>query len=143
MRSAPLALLVPVLATLAACGGTSAPVGGATTTTGTHPPALHLGASADRKTLDVAVGQEVDVALEGVQWTIAPPTPATSLRALAGPSAVATHCTPVGSGCGTTSERFTAVAAGTTVLTAHRDSCGEALACTGRRGEWTVTLVTR
>lgn len=146
--------LLCAAAALAGCGGSSTPadVGSpstSSTSTGAgtgrppHPPLLRLDARSDRTTVDVFVGQGIEVVLDGVQWSIAPPSPGASLRTVTAPSAVASRCTPVGSGCGTTSERLTAVAAGTSVLTAHRDSCGEALACTGRRGDWQVTVVVR
>jgi hypothetical protein len=139
----PLALTLAVV--LSACGTASS--GDSAGGPGRHQPGptspLHLTATSDGSTVTLALGQQVDVSLDGVQWTFAAPTATGPLRAVAAPTAVATRCTPVGSGCGTSSESFAAASPGTTRLAAHRDSCGEALACTGRRGDWQVTVVVR
>ena len=139
----PLALGLAVV--LSACGAASPGdrAGGPGHPPPTKASPLHLTATADGSTVTLAVGQQVDVSLDGVQWTFAAPTSAGPLRAVAAPTAVPTHCTPVGSECGTSSESFAGASPGTTKLAAHRDSCGEALACTGRRGDWEVTVVVR
>ncbi len=44
-----------------------------------------------------------------------------------------------GSGCGTVTATYTAGHTGTTELTAHRDTCGEALRCVGPQADWKIT----
>jgi hypothetical protein len=46
-----------------------------------------------------------------------------------------------GGGCGTTTARFTAGTAGTATVSATRLSCGEARACVGDEGSFSVTVV--
>jgi hypothetical protein len=48
---------------------------------------------------------------------------------------------PIGSCCGEVTATYGVAHVGTTVLHAHRSTCGEARRCTGRAGDWTVTLV--
>ncbi len=45
-----------------------------------------------------------------------------------------------GSGAGTVTTTFTAQTVGKAMITAHRTSCGEALACTGKQGTYSATI---
>jgi len=46
-----------------------------------------------------------------------------------------------GTRCGTMSAGYRAASTGRTTLTASRQTCGEALRCTGSRGRWSVIVV--
>ncbi|MGW1162006.1 hypothetical protein ACWD48_28160 [Streptomyces sp. NPDC002519] len=94
-------------------------------------------------TVRVTVGTLIVVRLHSAYWS----TPASSnprvITAIGGGTTVTTTCPP-GRGCGTSSTQFTALRPGTVHITAHRDSCGEAMRCSPGQGRYDVTVtVTR
>jgi hypothetical protein len=94
----------------------------------------------DGRSVAVRTGDVVVVVLHSTYWRFT--TPASATVAADGEPTVAPTmqgCVP-GGGCGTVTARYRATSRGTAALRAHRDSCGEALACTGGQGDWQVQL---
>lgn len=91
----------------------------------------------------IAVGQgaRIEVDLHSTYWTLQPTSG--PLSPDGAPSVQPSHCTVPGTGCGTVVATYVAESAGTAQLHAHRDSCGEALRCTGNAGDWHVTVTVR
>ena len=89
----------------------------------------------------VRQGTRIEVDLHSTYWTLQPPSGPLSPDGT--PSVQPSHCTVPGSGCGTVVATYVAQSAGTAQLHAHRDSCGEALRCTGSAGDWHFTVVVR
>jgi len=135
----PLMMLAAASVVLAAgCGVARQPAGG-------PPPAPRLVTEHDRAngtTIHVNVGDKVALVLGSTYWQFAGSSTPAVLRQ-EGPVAVlkATHkCLP-GMGCAPKRAVFKALARGKAVITAHRVTCGEALACTGSRGHFKLTVV--
>ncbi|MFD8718101.1 hypothetical protein ACFV2H_08805 [Streptomyces sp. NPDC059629] len=94
-------------------------------------------------TVRVTAGTHVLVRLHNTYWS----TPAGSnpqvLTPTGGDTTASAGCPP-GQGCGISSARFTALQPGTALITAQRDSCGEAMRCSPGQGRYDVTVtVTR
>jgi predicted secreted protein len=82
-----------------------------------------------------------DNAVGGTYWHLAPPHPGGVVRG--GPVSVHSRNHPgqiAGSGVGTVVQEFTAEADGTTNISAHRTSCGEALRCSLQQATFTITI---
>ena len=96
-------------------------------------------------TITVNLGDEITVTLASTYWTIASPSNQTVLVPQgAQQTSPGASCPRIpGTGCGTATRSFLAQAAGTSLLSAHRTACGEALACTGAQGSWQATVVVR
>jgi hypothetical protein len=124
-----------VLLVTAACGGSSS--GGGQSLAGA-PSTKTLDESANGSTVAVHLGDTVVVVLHSTYWAFT--TPATTLQELGSPQSSPSHCPVPGSGCGVVTAQYNASHVGQTTLHAHRDSCGEALRCTGSDGDWTVTV---
>lgn len=138
------AAVVTVAATLASatgCGG-GASSGGTTTGSQGPPGTVTLDDSANGKTVQVHFGDKITVTLGSTYWSFLP-TDGLALQPYApAQTAPARTCgTPVGSGCGTVTATFNVGHVGTSVLRAHRDTCGEALRCVGDQADWSVTIV--
>lgn len=96
--------------------------------------------AANGKSLSLRVGDRLEVTLSSTYWMF-DPAPGHVVNAGAGPQvAPDPSCVP-GGGCGTVTQSFVAVGAGTAQVTAHRTSCGEAMACTPAQASFTVTVV--
>ena len=98
------------------------------------PPAGHTGKvdeSANGSTVTVAPGDHVEVTLHSTYWQFNPSSDALVLAADGGPqTGPGTNCPRFpGSGCGTVTQKYTALKAGTATVTATRTTCGEAMAC--------------
>jgi hypothetical protein len=92
-------------------------------------------------TVTIHVGDHLKLDLSNTYWQIQPASDAAVLRS-DGPPVITRGlqgCAP-GTGCGTESETFTAGKAGTATVSASRATCGEAMRCTGRNGEYKVTV---
>ena len=109
----------------------------------TSPAPVIIGDSANGSTLHVPVGGRIEVELGSTSWTFNPPSNPAVLEP-------APHIGPLpmimcpmipGSGCGTAAQDYLAQAPGTSVVSASRVSCGEALRCTGTAGEFSVTVM--
>ncbi len=103
-----------------------------------------IGDSANGTTVTVSVGDRLQVSLASTYWSFDPVSNPGVLGLQAPPQTVPcpTRTIP-GSGCGTVTVTYAATASGTSVVAAHRESCGEALRCTGSEGTFTVTVVVR
>jgi hypothetical protein len=106
----------------------------------TAPPGtLTLDEHAARTTVHLRVGAALVVRLHSTYWS----TPAVSAPSVLSPagggSTPGGTCRP-GGGCGVSSASFTAVRPGLAQVTAHRDSCGEAMRCPPGQGDYAVTI---
>lgn len=96
------------------------------------------------KTIRIGVGDRVALILGSTYWNIGGSSAPAVLRQ-EGPAKLVrspSSCLP-GVGCGSMRAFFTALSPGTAVITAHRNSCGEALRCIGSRGRFRLTVVVR
>lgn len=95
-------------------------------------------------TVAVHVGDGVTVTLHSTYWQLGSPEGDGQVlvqRTPPSPTASPSPCPVAGAGCGTVVADYLVGAAGTVRLTAHRDSCGEALRCTAGQGDWSVKVV--
>jgi hypothetical protein len=128
-------------ASTSASATATAPTSGPATTppATTAAGALTLDEHAARTTVRVRTGTAVVVRLHSTYWS----TPAASdprvLAPVGGGSTPSGTCPP-GGGCGVSSAGFTAARPGTVRVTAHRDSCGEAMRCAPGKGDYEVTV---
>ncbi len=133
-------LIVAFALTLAA--GCASAAG--TVTPSTHPrPKTVTKTVTDRdkgKTVTLHVGDRLKVVLASTYWTILGGSPTVLLAGKQVTTPSRNVCVP-GGGCGTASETFTAHGKGRSTVNASRTSCGEALRCTGGKGEFSVTVV--
>ena len=123
---------------LVSCGAATA--GG---TTPTPSPGRDVVATdSDKgKTIDLHVGDRLQVRLASTYWTVDQGSDQRVLRP-SGPMAVSPQisgCVP-GGGCGFVIARFDAVGPGSADVTASRTSCGEALRCVGDAGSYRVSV---
>lgn len=95
------------------------------------------------KTIQLHTGDSLTLTLASTYWKIADPSN-TQVIKMAGKQVTApSHdCIP-GGGCGAAVAHFSPVSAGSAQITASRTTCGEALACTGDRGSFSVTVVVK
>ena len=125
---------------LAGCGG-----GGSTQTLAPRSQAVtHQVSDTDGGgTVSARVGDQIVVTLHSTYWQVS--DPAGSVLVLEQqPQATAggPSCSSIpGSGCGTVTAAFRVAAAGSTRIEAERQSCGEAMRCTGDQGRWSVKVV--
>jgi hypothetical protein len=126
------------MALLAACGGVANPGPGST-----PQPRLIVATDADNgKTVDLHVGDQLELKLDSTYWTIHE-SPDVAVLRLAGPMAVSPRpngCVP-GGGCGLAIAFFDAVGSGSADVSASRTSCGEAMACVGGAGSYRLSVV--
>jgi hypothetical protein len=96
------------------------------------------------KTIRISVGDRVALILGSTYWNIRGSSAAAVLRQ-EGPAKLlgSPRSCPPGVGCGSVRTFFTGLSPGTAVITAHRDSCGEALRCVGSRGQFRLTVTIR
>jgi hypothetical protein len=147
-----LAAVLVAAAMLGGCGsgggssGASAPANTTTTTTAPAGSAsgrtVALDDSANGTTVTVGRGDRLAVTLHNTYWQLAPPADARVLEVTTPPAARPDPtCRSIpGTGCGTVTAAYRALASGTTTLAAHRDTCGEALRCTAAQSDWRVTV---
>ena len=148
------AVCVASLALVAGCASqspNSVPVGaGSTATSGNVAPSATPGGSvtvkddANGTTVHVRVGDKVELVLSSSYWTVNGSSTARVLRQ-DGSSTVLprpTSCPAIpGLGCQPVQTNFTATAAGTSIVTANRTACGEAMRCPADKQHFTVTIV--
>lgn len=121
------------------CAAKGASPGRPPGTAGT-PAAVSLDEHAARTIVRVGTGTTVLVRLHSTYWS----TPASSDPRVLAPTGPAGStpggtCVP-GGGCGVSAARFTAAGPGTVHVTAHRTSCGEAMACAPAQRDYDVTV---
>jgi hypothetical protein len=131
------------MASLASCGAAMTG-GGASPSPGSTPEARLIVAtdSDNGKTLELHVGDRLEVTLNSTYWNIQESSDLSVVR-LAGPMAVSPRpngCVP-GGGCGLAIATFDAVGTGTADVTASRTSCGEAMRCVGSAGSYRLSVV--
>ena len=92
--------------------------------------------------VSLRAGGSLVVTLASTSWKHEPPGDTAVLHVVAPPTSATGASCPAfpGSGCGTVTATYTGGHAGTTQLAAHRDSCGEALRCTGTQGDWSIRV---
>jgi hypothetical protein len=98
---------------------------------------------ANGSTVHACVGQAIELRLGSTYWQDVRTSAPSVLSSTGAPTVVPASpgsCVP-GGGCGTVEEAFRARAAGSADLTAHRTTCGEALACQGSEGTFSVHVV--
>lgn len=139
----PIASAVVLSALLAACGAVT-PVGSGSPSPASSPVAgLTVARDSDNgKTLNLHVGDRLEVQLGSTYWTVNGSTNGAVLQTI-GQAVVSpqpTGCVP-GAGCGFVTALFDAVAPGNAAVTASRNSCGEAMGCTGDQGLYRVSVV--
>ena len=131
--------VVLAAALLAGCGPHYMPAAGSPPTTGGQ---LQTATESDSgKTLNVHVGDRLELKLSSTYWMVHGSSNPQVLRA-EGPAVVSPQpgCVP-GAGCGTVDVVFDVVGRGSADVTASRNSCGEAMGCTGSTGSYRVTVV--
>jgi hypothetical protein len=138
----------PSSATSAAAGGSASaqPTGQTSPSSpSASPPAAQLVFADNGKTVTLHVGGTVHVALDSTFWKFLPVAAPQLLKldatAMIPPSpGTCPHPVP-GSGCGTQTADYTALATGQTSIVATRVSCGEAMRCVGANGHFEVQVV--
>ena len=139
---------------LAGCGSRTATTSSAWSTPSASPEPVTLHDSDNGKTINAFVGQQITVRLGGPtvagstywQFATVPSGVLTSqgdqvvdaASQSAQPSGGLIN--PPGMGMGTVSLTVQVAGVGTQVITAHRDSCGEALMCAPGIGDFKVTI---
>ena len=99
---------------------------------------------ANGQTIHVAVGDKVALILGSSYWNFRGSSEPAVLRQVGQVTLVKRSRTcPPGVGCQPKRALYKALAPGKAVIIAHRLSCGEALACTGSRGRFTLTVIVR
>ena len=145
-RAAPVAAVVlTAVVMLGACGsggGSSGSPATSSTRGGASGKVVAVDETANGKTVTLARGGRLVVTLHSTYWQLAAPADPKILAVSSEPVARPGPTCPSipGTGCGTVTARYAAAGTGTTTLTAHRDSCGEALRCTPAQSDWSVTV---
>lgn len=122
-----------VLGSVAACGSTSSQASGE----------FGIGDSDNGQTVQVHVGDVIQVSLASTAWTFSTPSDSSVVGLVADPvvsPAPLGTCVP-GMSCGSVIARFKALKAGQVTLSATRLSCGEARRCVGGEGSYQVRVV--
>jgi hypothetical protein len=131
------------VAFLASCGAAMTGSGPSPSSGSTPQAALIVAMDSDNgKTLELHVGDRLEVKLESTYWNIHESSDLSVLR-LSGPMAISprpTGCVP-GAGCGLAIASFNAVGSGSADVTASRNSCGEAMRCVGSAGSYRLSVV--
>lgn len=92
------------------------------------------------RVISVHVGDTFPVVLHSTYWS--PPVAADQLVLSVATPVIEPQlngCVP-GQGCGTVTVTVTAIAPGRSLLTAHRDTCGEAMACAPDQQNWQISI---
>jgi hypothetical protein len=144
VRASPMLAGLAAAAFAVACGADGGGGANRNTATAVLTPTpvqvVTVGEAQNGAALSVHTGEQVVVTLSSTYWAIAGSTNPAVLRSAGGPVIrPSPGCIP-GMGCGTVTAAFTAVGAGSAVLTASRTTCGEALRCTGTAGVFSVTV---
>ena len=94
------------------------------------------------RTVKLSVGDKLELVLGSSYWNFAGSSAPGVLRQIGQPVLVKTSrsCVP-GGGCQPKRATFRALKPGTAVITAHRVSCGEALACAASKRSFKLTVV--
>lgn len=102
---------------------------------------IRAGDNQNGKSVTMHPGQTLLVTLGSTYWTIQGSSDSQVLAPVDKAVTTPQSCSaPPGSGCGTVSQEFRAVRAGTAQVTASRVSCGEAMRCVGPAGQYQLTV---
>jgi hypothetical protein len=130
LRRAAVAACCVIGLVLASCGAASS----------STPESVQAGDAQNGRSVTLHQGQTLVVTLASTYWSFQGSSNPKVLALVGTPVATPGSCSPPGSGCGTVSQTFRAVGAGTAQVTASRVSCGEALRCTGSAGHYQLTV---
>gem|GEM_PF-3257346 len=148
MRSnAAIAMTAALCALATACGAapgpSASPSGSGPGSTPSPRPAVAITAAdaANGHTVTLHVGDSLTVTLHSTYWGFGGSSNSVVLVSDGVPavSPSPSGCVP-GQGCGTVVAAFDANAVGTSVVTASRTTCGEALRCPGSAGSYHLTV---
>jgi hypothetical protein len=111
-----------------------------TTSTGVATQ-VSLSEADNGRSLSVHPGDTVTIVLHSTYWSFLASSNPAAVQAQGAPVVVPTlqGCVP-GGGCGTVTAHYRAVADGQAALAAHRETCGEALACAPNQKDWRVVI---
>jgi hypothetical protein len=104
---------------------------------------IEISETSNGLTLTLSVRATLRLVLHNTYWTIGESSVPSVLALTASPvysEAGLIACIP-GTGCGTVTASFRALAPGRAVVTATRSSCGEALRCVGGNGAFEATVI--
>jgi hypothetical protein len=109
---------------------------------GAAPVDVNISEDNNGRTLTVTPNSTVHLVLHSTYWNVQPVSDAQILQSLHEPVVTPDLAGHVpGSGAGTVAVDYKAVAGGTVKVQASRQTCGEALRCTGDQGSFAVTIV--
>ena len=97
----------------------------------------------NERTVTLRRGQLLRVVLHSTYWQFAKASDRSVLRLVRAPRVRPAPGCVAGSGCGTVTASYLAASRGTSTVGAERNSCGEAMGCTGDTGRYTVRIVVR
>jgi hypothetical protein len=141
MRAARSTVVILGAVLISACSSSGAKSSPSATTT-KQRSVVRVTTADNGQTVDLAPGQELDLALDNTYWQIAQSAAPTIVREVGRPVTTPniSGCVP-GGGCGTVRANYIGIAPGTADITASRTTCGEARPCTGSDGSYRVTVV--
>ncbi len=93
------------------------------------------------KTVRMSQGGTLIVTLDNTYWQFGAPSNASVVAQIGNVEHRPSNQGVPGTGAGTVVARFKAVSAGTAKISAHRNSCGEAMGCSEDNGNFSVTVV--
>jgi len=141
MRKCLIAISAALL--LSGCGSAALPnqnPGGTPSSPGETPGGLVVKDQDNGRTVSVRTGERVTVELASTYWMIAGSSNPAVLRPAGQPQVRPSGSCVPGGGCGVASQAFDAAAPGTAVISASRNSCGEAMACSPAESMYRVTV---
>lgn len=143
------AIVVIMTTLLSACATPTPPMPLPLPTPATAPQAttptsaIEIGDNDKGKTFTAAVGARIRVVLHSTYWQF-DAAPSQTIKQLGDPVVVPDMTIRIpGTGAGTVTVQFDAVAPGQATLQASRTTCGEALLCAEDQRTWQVTVVVK
>lgn len=107
---------------------------------GATRPVVRAAERQNNKTITLRKGQRLQVVLHSTYWQFQSSTNRAVLRQLGKSRVRPTPGCVAGGGCGTVVTLYLAAARGTAMVSATRNSCGEAAGCTGTSGRYTLHI---
>ena len=142
-------IILTGLISLAACNVSATPTLSPLPTTTLVSPAsapssiIEIGDDDKGKTLTASVGARIRVVLHSTYWQFADGS-SQAIKQLGDPRVVPDLTVSVpGSGAGTVTVEYQAIAPGQATIQASRTSCGEALLCAEDQRAWQVTIIVK
>jgi hypothetical protein len=106
-------------------------------------PVVHVSEKLDGGKVTLRRGQRLRLVLHSTYWELKGVSVPAVLRLVGEPVVnPKPGCVP-GQGCGMVTATYIAKALGSSVVTAERTSCGEAMGCTAAAGKFTLTVAVR